>query len=52
MTPVYHLEHNTRITVENTDADISGDYIITTISIPLTLNGSMSISAKRAVERI
>jgi hypothetical protein len=52
MTPVYHLEPNTRITVENTDADISGDYIITTISIPLTLNGSMSISAKRAVERI
>ena len=50
--PIYHLEPNMRITVEDEESDIHGDYIINSISIPLAPNGTMSISAKRAVERI
>lgn len=50
--PIYHLEPNMRITVEDEDSDIHGDYIINNITISLTPNGTMSISAKRAVERI
>lgn len=50
--PIYHLEPNMRITVEDEESDIYGDYIINSISIPLAPNGTMSISAKRAVERI
>lgn len=50
--PIYHLEPNQRITVEDDKSDIHGDYIINTITIPLAPNGTMTIGAKRAVERI
>lgn len=49
--PIYYLEPNTRITARDTESDIYGDYIISTISIPLTTNGNMSISATRALEK-
>ena len=50
--PVYHLDVNTRISVEDEKSDIHGDYIIQSIQIPLTINGNMTINAKRAIERI
>ena len=50
--PVYYLEPNARITARDTESDIYGDYIISTISIPLTTNGNMSISATRALEKL
>lgn len=50
--PVYHLDANQRITVENKESDIYGDYVINTISLPLALNGMMTINARKAVERI
>ena len=50
--PLYHLEPNTRIEVEDIKSDISGDYIISSMSIPLTHNGTMNISAVRATSRI
>lgn len=49
--PVYTLEPNTRIGVQDIESDIYGDYMISTISIPLDINGQMSISATRALER-
>lgn len=50
--PIYYLEPNTRITVRDTESNIYGDYMISNISIPLDINGTMSISATRALERI
>ena len=50
--PIYYLEPNTRITARDIESDIYGDYIISTISIPLTTNGNMSISATRALEKL
>ena len=50
--PVYHLEPNTRISVRDLESNIFGDYMISTISIPLGADGTMSISATRALERI
>ena len=50
--PIYYLEANTRITVYNQKAGISGDYIIKSISLPIDVGGTMSISAVRALERI
>lgn len=49
--PIYHLEPNTRITVRDIKSDIYGDYMINTISIPLGVNSTMSISATRALEK-
>lgn len=50
--PVYYLEPNTRITVNDTESDIYGDYMISKISMPLGIEGTMSISAIRALERV
>ena len=50
--PVYHLQPNTRIFIKDVNAGINGEYIISRITIPLTYNGTMNISAVKAVERI
>lgn len=49
--PIYHLEPNIRIRVRDIESSIFGDYMISTISIPLDINGTMTISATRALER-
>ena len=49
--PIYHLEPNIRIGVRDIESDIYGDFMISTISIPLDINSTMSISATRALER-
>ena len=49
--PIYHLEPNIRIGVRDLESDIYGDYMISSISIPLDISSTMSISATRALER-
>ena len=50
--PIYYLDVNSRITVQDRKSGIYGDYIIHSISIPLGAEGTMSITASRALERI
>ena len=50
--PIYHLEPNTRIYIRDDNSHIEGDYIVSRITLPLTYNGTMSISAIKAVEKI
>ena len=50
--PAYFLEPNTRITVKNTESGIFGDYMINSISLPLDVNGTMTLSCTKALERI
>lgn len=50
--PVYHLEPNTRIYIHDDNSQIDGEYIVSRITLPLTYNGTMTISAIKAVERI
>lgn len=50
--PMYYLEPNIRVQVENDESDIHGEYVINNLTMPLTVNGMMSISASKAVERI
>lgn len=50
--PIYYLDVNTRITVEDKQSGISGDYIINSINIPLSPTSAMNISASRALNRI
>lgn len=49
--PIYHLEPNSLIEVSDIESDISGEYFINTISLPLSYNGTMSIAATKAIER-
>ena len=50
--PIYYLEPNTRITVEDKPAGIYGDYIIQSISLPLDVSSTMSINAYKALQKI
>ena len=49
--PIYYLEPNTRISVYDEETGINGEYIINRLTIPLTYNGTMSISAVKVPER-
>ena len=50
--PVYYLEPNTRVYVHDEESGINGQYIISKMTIPLTYNGTMSVTATKAVDRI
>ena len=50
--PIYHLEPNTRIYIKDEESKIDGDYIINSISLPLTYNGTMNLSATKAPIKI
>ena len=50
--PIYHLQPNTRIFVNDKNTGINGEYIVTKITIPLAYNGTTAITTTKAVERI
>ena len=50
--PVYYLDANTRVYIYDEKSNIYGDYIVSKISIPLTYNGTMSITATKAAETL
>lgn len=50
--PIYYLEPNTRITINNEQVGVSGDYVIQSISLPLDISSVMDISAYKAIERL
>ena len=50
--PIYYLDTNTRIYVSDVEAGIEGEYIISKISMPLSYNGTMNITATKAAQRL
>lgn len=48
--PIYHLEPNTLISVYDRECGIRGEYNIDSISIPLDVSGTMSISCSKALK--
>lgn len=50
--PVYYLIPNTRIFIQDDNSGIYGDYILSKYTIPLTYNGTMSITANKVVKRL
>lgn len=50
--PIYHLEPNTRVSFNDPESGIYGDYMINSISFNLGYNGTMTINAKKCVEKI
>ena len=50
--PIYYLEPNTTITVQDESSNIYGDYVINSLTIPLGIDQEMQISATRALKRI
>ena len=50
--PMYYIEPNIKVEVEDSRSNIYGDYIIKNITLPLTHEGTMSFSAIRATTRL
>lgn len=50
--PKYYIESNNIIRVEDKDSNIYGNYQITQYSLPLTYNGTMSITATEVLTRV
>lgn len=50
--PIYYLQPNTRVYLYDEDSKLNGDYIVSKITIPLTYNGTMTITATKAAENI
>lgn len=50
--PIYYLEPNTRILVNDEKTGIEGEYILNRFSLSLAYNGTMSLTAIKAVENI
>lgn len=48
--PIYYLEPNVRIQIIDEETKLNGYYTISKMSIPLTYNGTMSITATRAAD--
>lgn len=50
--PIFYLQPNTRIYITDEESHINGEYILTKIGYNLAYNGTMSLSATKAVDRI
>jgi hypothetical protein len=50
--PIYYLEPNCRIHIHDEETNLDGDYIVSKLTIPLAYNGTMSITATKAVSNI
>lgn len=50
--PIYHLEPNTRIFIRNDESGINGEYILVRYNLTLGTNGTMSITASKAVDKL
>lgn len=50
--PLYFLEPNTRISINNPNSAITGDYIINSMSFSLDSEGLLTINASKAVEKV
>ena len=50
--PLYFLDANQRIEVYDTKSNIFGDYMISSINIPFSPEGTMNLTAVKAQQRI
>lgn len=50
--PIYYLEPNTIIYVSDPEAKIEGEYLVSKMTIPLSYNGTMNITATKAPRRL
>ena len=50
--PIYHLDLNTLIEVTDENSKINGHFVLSKITLPLTYNGTMSINATKAPDRL
>ena len=50
--PIYTLQPNTRIKIEDDKENLNNEYVVSKLTIPLSYNGTMSITANKLAESI
>lgn len=50
--PIYYLQPNTRVYLYDEATRLSGDYIVSKVTIPLSYNGTMQLTTTKAAENI
>ena len=50
--PVFYLEPNSRVTINDTTTNTHGDYEISTITVPLGGDGLMSVSGNECIQKM
>lgn len=50
--PIYYLDVNSRISVYDAESGINGDFLINSISVPLSVSENMNINASAVLERL
>lgn len=50
--PIYSLEPNTRIYIKDNELGIHGDYLLSKITIPLSYNGTMSLTTNKVIQNL
>lgn len=50
--PIYYLEPNNLIYIQDKKTNTNGNYIVTQYTLPLTYNGTMSITAQESLTRV
>lgn len=50
--PIYYLQPNVRVNISDPETNLSGDYIVSKITIPLSHNGTMSLTTTKAAQTI
>jgi hypothetical protein len=50
--PVYYLEPNVRVYIYDEKTGIDGEYVVSKITLPLTYNGTMSLTTTKAAESL
>ena len=50
--PIYYLEPNVRVHIQDHATNLNGDYIVSKMTIPLAYNGTMQLTATKAAESI
>lgn len=50
--PVFYLQPNSRITINDSTTNVNGDYMINTITIPLAVTNNMSVTCTQCVEKM
>ena len=48
----HYLQPNNRIEIYDSETGIEGEFLISKITLPLTYNGTMSITATKAIDTI
>lgn len=50
--PVFYLQPNTRVSITDTTTNTYGDFVVSTISIPLGAGNSMSVTCSQCLEKM